>query len=104
MNNKKKSFEWSKIICGILVLYGISNGVVYNVAIFMDKMPDSALAVQSVITIVGGYMSYLMYQFGLKNSRNKYGIDGEGVPYSQRVDELYGFDEECCEDECENHG
>lgn len=88
----KKKFEWSKFICGLIVLYGIANGVVYNVAVFMNKMPDSALAVQSVTTIIGGYMSYLMYQFGLKNSRNKFGIDGEGNPYSQKISDMYGED------------
>lgn len=88
----KKKCEWSKIICGLIVLYGIANGVVYNVAIFMDKMPDSALAVQSVTTIIGGYMSYLLYQFGLKNSRNKFGIDGDGNPYSQKISDMYGED------------
>lgn len=83
----KKKFEWSKIMCALIVLYGIANGVVYNVAVFMDKTPDSALAVQSVTTIIGGYMSYLLYQFGLKNSRNKFGIDSEGNPYVQKFDE-----------------
>jgi hypothetical protein len=37
-------------------------------------------------------MSYLFYQFGLKNSRNKFGIDNDGQPYSQRVSDLYGDD------------
>ena len=92
--NKNKKFEWSKFICGLIVLYGIANGVVYNIAIFVDKMPDSALAVQSVTTIIGGYMSYLLYQFGLKNSRNKFGIDNEGNPYRQDMGDLYGEDEE----------
>ena len=91
---KKKKFEWSKFVCALIVLYGIANGVVYNIAVFMDKMPDSALAVQSIITIVGGYMSYLLYQFGLKNSRNKFGIDSEGNPYKQNVMETYGDDDE----------
>lgn len=77
--------EWSKIMCGLIVLYGVANGIIYYIAIFMDKMPDSALAVQSVITIIGGYMSYLLYQFGLKNSRNKFGIDSEGNPYQQTI-------------------
>ena len=90
---KKKKVEWSKIVCGLIVLYGIANGVVYNVAVFMDKMPDSALAVQSITTIIGGYMSYLLYQFGLKNSRNKFGIDHEGNPYKQNVGDIYGEDE-----------
>ena len=91
---KKKKFEWSKFACGLIVLYGIANGIIYNVAVFMDKMPDSALAVQSITTIIGGYMSYLLYQFGLKNSRNKFGIDEEGNPYRQDFNDLYSDDEE----------
>lgn len=97
--DKKKKIEWSKFICGLIVLYGIANGVIYNVAIFMDKMPDSALAVQSITTIIGGYMSYLLYQFGLKNSRNKFGIDYEGNPYKQDVGELYRSNEEVGQEE-----
>lgn len=89
----KKKFEWSKFVCGLIVLYGIANGIIYNIAIFMDKMPDSALAVQSITTIIGGYMSYLLYQFGLKNSRNKFGIDGDGNPYSQKISDMYGEDD-----------
>ena len=89
----RKKFEWSKFICGVIILYGIANGVLYNIAIFMDKCPDAALAVQSVTTIIGGYMSYLLYQFGLKNSRNKFGIDDEGNPYKQNFADLYGEDE-----------
>ena len=89
----KNKIEWSKIVCGLIVAYGIVNGIIYYVAIFMDKMPDSALAVQSVTTIIGGYMSYLLYQFGLKNSRNKFGVDSDGNPYKQNVGDLYGNDE-----------
>ena len=83
----KRKFEWSKFACGLIVLYGVANGILYNIAVFMDKMPDPALAVQSITTIIGGYMSYLLYQFGLKNSRNKFGIDGEGNPYKQKMSE-----------------
>ena len=91
---KKKKFEWSKLVCGLIVLYGVANGVLYNIAVFMDKMPDSSLAVQSIVTIIGGYMSYLLYQFGLKNSRNKFGIDCDGNPYKQNVADIYGEDNE----------
>lgn len=94
VDKKKKKFEWSKFVCGLIVFYGIANGILYNVAVFMDKMADATLAVQSVITIVGGYMSYLLYQFGLKNSRNKFGIDGEGNPYKQKISDMYGEDNE----------
>lgn len=88
-----KKPEWSKIVCGVLVVYGIVNGMLYNIAVFADKCPDSALAVQSVTTIIGGYMSYLLYQFGLKNSRNKFGIDEDGNPYRESISEMYGEDE-----------
>lgn len=89
----KKKIEWSKFICGVLVVYGIANGVLFNIAVFMDKAPDPTLAVQSVTTIIGGYMSYLLYQFGLKNSRNKFGIDSEGNPYKQKISDIYDEDE-----------
>lgn len=84
---KKKKVEWSKLICGLIVLYGVANGVVYNVAIFMDKQPDVSLAVQSVVTIIGAFMSYLLYQLGLKHSRNKYGIDAEGNPFCMNYED-----------------
>lgn len=95
MKKRMKKFEWSKLWMALIVLYGIGCGIAYYAAVFMDKTVDPALAVQAVVTILGGYMSYLMYQFGLKNSRNKYGVDNEGTPYSQRVDNMYG--EDVCE-------
>lgn len=93
----KKKFEWSKLWMALIVLYGIACGVAYYVAIFMDKMADPSLAVQAVITIIGGFASYLMYQFGCKNSRNRYGIDSEGTPFSQNVGDMYGADKEFVE-------
>ena len=78
---KKRKFEWSKFACAILILYGMANGIMYHIEVLLDKMPDPTLATQCVITIVGGFLSYLLYQFGLKNSRNKYGIDSDGQPF-----------------------
>ena len=79
---KRKKKEWSKLVCALIMLYGVANGVMYWVAVMHDKMPDASLATQCVITIIGAYFSYLLYQFGLKNSRNKYGVDAEGMPYN----------------------
>jgi hypothetical protein len=89
----KKKFEWSKLWMALIVLYGIGNGVVYWLAVFADKMADPTLAVQSVVTIIGSFVSYLMYQFGLKNSRNKFGVDSDGNPYKQNMEDMYGSDE-----------
>lgn len=86
---KRKKKEYSKIVCGILVGYGILCGIFYYVAVFLDKAVDATLAVQCVITVIGAYMSYLLYQFGLKNSRNKYGVDSEGQPYKIKNEESY---------------
>ena len=90
---KKSKFEWSKFLCGLIVVYGMANGVMYHIEVMMDKMPDSSLAVQCVVTIVGGFMSYLLYQLGLKNSRNKYGIDSEGQPFKTTENDFNEYGE-----------
>ena len=94
----KKKTEWSKLWMALIVLYGIACGATYYVAVFMDKMVDPALAIQAVITIIGSFISYLFYQFGLKNSRNKYGVDHEGNPYRQNLGDMYGNDSELGDD------
>lgn len=82
--NKKK--EYSKIIMAVILIYGISNGILYNIEVFMGFEPDPALAVQSVVTIVGAFISYVLYQWGLKSSRNKYGIDADGQPFKEKIE------------------
>ena len=49
-------------------------------------MPDATLAVTAMSVVVGALLSYLLYQMGLKNSRNKYGIDEDGQPFKSKVD------------------
>lgn len=90
MKDRKKKVEWSKVITGIVILffagYGIWSGIRYYqlcvMAIEKDSMmPDATLAVTCVTTILAALMSYCLYQWGLKNSRNKYGVDSEGEPF-----------------------
>lgn len=68
---KKKKVEFSKLMCAIILIYGMVMGVLYYLAIFMNKMVDSNLATQCVITVIGSYMSYILYQGVLKTSLNK---------------------------------
>ena len=83
----KPKREFSKILTAIVLAVGILNLLAYHVAVFYAIsrgsmiLPDASLGTQTVITILGGLLSYCLYQFGLKNSRNKYGIDEEGHPY-----------------------
>ena len=61
--------------------------IAYYVAVFAGKECDSAIGVTALGTIVGGVLSYLLYQLGLKNSRNRYGIDADGQPYKTKIEE-----------------
>lgn len=87
MAKRTKKKEYSKIILAVILVYGISNGILYNIEVFMGFEPDPELAVQSVVTIVGAFLSYVLYQFGLKSSRNKYGIDPDGQPFKTKIND-----------------
>ena len=95
----KKKIEWSKLFCSICAfsfgIYGVWCGIEYyrlcKLAIeTCSTMPDVTLAVVNVSTAIASLMSYLLYQAGLKNSRNKYGIDADGQPFKR-------YDEDPCE-------
>lgn len=100
MNRRIKKAEWSKKFAGFMALalgvYGVWCGVKYyqlcELAIeYNSIMPDATLAVTSVSTVLASLMSYLLYQMGLKNSRNKYGIDENGQPFKKKdTDEPVG--------------
>ena len=88
MAKRTKKKEYSKIIVGIILAYGILNGLMYHVEVLMGFEPDPELAVQSIITIIGAYFSYVTYSFCCKNSRNRYYVDENGVPRKEKLDDL----------------
>lgn len=91
-----KKFEWSKFISAIVTALfgGFSLWSIYEyysltqLAITTGSMllPDPTIAVTCITVVIGALLSYFLYQFGLKNSRNKYGIDNEGNPYKQKIE------------------
>ena len=92
---KKKKGEWSKRICGLIAFsfgaFALWCGWEYyqlaQRAIELNSiMPDATLAVTAMSVVVGALLSYLLYQMGLKNSRNKYGIGDDGQPFKSKVD------------------
>lgn len=94
----KKKIEWSKLFCAIIAFvfggYGLWCGFEYyrlvQLAIELNStMPDVSLAVVCVSTVIAALLSYLLYQLGLKTSRNKYGIDSDGQPFKEKI---YGDD------------
>lgn len=84
---KKKKKEYSKIIMAVILIYGISNGVMYHIEVLKGYQPDPALAVQSIITIIGAFCSYVIYSWGCKNSRNKYSVDENGEPWKTKLED-----------------
>lgn len=95
LRKKLHKIEFSKVLCG-LVAVGIGGVAIYAIARYYSLcsmaikygsgiQPDVALAVTCVGTLLGAVLSYCLYQFGLKNSRNKYGIDTNGEPYKQKI-------------------
>ena len=93
---KKKKIEWSKLISGIVISLfgGFSLWSIYEYyslvreAILVGSMiiPDPIIATTCITVVIGALLSYFLYQFGLKNSRNKYGVDDSGQPYKQMID------------------
>lgn len=79
--------EFSQMLVAAVVLFACLCVVAYYVAIFAGRECDSAIGVTALGTIVGGVLSYLLYQLGLKNSRNRYGIDADGQPYKTIIEE-----------------
>lgn len=77
--------EFSKTIVVTAVLIAVFNIVVYWIAIFKGFQPDSAMPISAMVQIFGAILSYCLYQLGLKNSRNKYGIDENGQPFKEEI-------------------
>ena len=79
--------ERSVKFCVASVLFGMANVAVYWIAVFLDKAPGTEVAVAGVAEIIAPVIGYFIYQAKLKDSRNKYGIDKDGVPYAVKQSE-----------------
>ena len=77
-NNIQPKREFSKKLTAWLVIFGIFC-IISNYALaFLDKNINEGVTIAVITQIVATNVSYLLYQFSLKNSRNKYSIDEEG--------------------------
>lgn len=96
LRSRLKKIEFSKVLCGFafvaLLILGVWMVVRYynlaQVAIENGSvnMPDAALPIAGVSMIIAPIVSYVLYQGSLKNSRNKYGVDADGIPFKQKVE------------------
>ena len=63
---------------------------------FFDKDTNSEVTVSLITESFGLTVSYFIYQAVLKTSRNKYGIDSDGVPFKikQKIEDVAKSDDE----------
>lgn len=100
----KKKIEWSKFLSTAIALLfgvvGIWSMIRYYQLVELSiteqsaVAPDPGVAVACITTVIGALMSYLLYQAGLKNSRNKYGVDPDGQPFKTKNEDPYADDSE----------
>ena len=90
-----KRVEFSKLIAGttilILLIIAIYSVIDFNITQKMaiqnnvSFTPVPEVAVECIRGILVTILIYCSYQFGNKNSRNRYGIDADGIPYMNTI-------------------
>ena len=88
-NNNKKKSEFSQgivVTSWIVTIIWISLSFVLA---FLDKSTNSDVTVALVTESFGVTVAYYAYQAILKTSRNKYGVDHNGIPFkiSQKLNQ-----------------
>jgi len=82
----KKKIEFSKILAIICTVLIILSCVISSVLSLLDKNANESVTT-TLITVCGGYLVSYAFKSGWeKNSRNKYGIDENGIPYEIKGD------------------
>ncbi len=82
----KKKIETSKLFCGIVMIFSIVCTALCFVLAFLGYPVPETLGVTVFGMGVVDVLGYLFYNGANKNSRNKYGIDVDGVPFSVKKD------------------
>lgn len=76
--------ERSVKFCLLCMTLGVLNVAVYWVAVFTGKAPGETVACTGMVEMIAPVLGYYVYQAKLKDSRNKYGVDADGVPFSEQ--------------------
>ena len=92
LTSTSKKREYSKIMCTVafVLLALLGCWMIWKYYSLMklaivsgsSVTPDASLPIAGITAIITPIISYLLYQARLKDSRNKYGISENGVPYA----------------------
>ncbi len=77
----KRRRERSVIFCLMCFALGVINVAIYWLAVFLNKAPGETVACTGMVEMIAPVIAYYIYQAKLKDSRNKYKVDENGVPY-----------------------
>ena len=87
-----KRREFSKALCtiatfvltllGCWMIWKYYSLISLAISVGSSTTPDASLPIAGITAIITPIIGYLLYQAKLKDSRNKYGISENGVPYT----------------------
>lgn len=89
-----KKEEHSVVFCLMCFSFGVLNVAVYWAAVFCRLNPDATVACTGMVEMIAPVIGYFVYQAKLKNSRNKYRVDKNGVPYDLAENQAAGQNED----------
>lgn len=96
-NNKLKRAEFAqKIVVTSWAVTIVWISLSFILA-FMDKDTNSNVTVALISESFGVTLAYFIYQAILKTSRNKYGVDYDGIPFKvkQKLDQsIFGYEQD----------
>lgn len=69
-----------KLTLGLIIFCAIGVVASYILA-FVGKDINEAVTISLITTIMGSCLSYFIYQFKLKDSRNRHHVDKDGIPF-----------------------
>ena len=84
---KNEKIEFSKWILIAVLIWGMILVTSSFVLAALDKNVNEGVTISVIGTVISAILGYMIYQFKMKDSRNKYKVDDEGVPFDQYDDE-----------------
>lgn len=93
LQNKKEFGQCIVIVSWAVTIVWITLSFILA---FFDKDTNSEVTIELVRESFGVTLAYFIYQAALKMSRNKHGVDRDGVPFKvkQKLDGVVEFNEE----------
>lgn len=81
--------EFSKKLTIALIMFGACGVIASYILAFLGKNANDVVTVTMITQIMATAIGYLLYQYKLKDSRNKNKVDENGIPFEQNKSKIY---------------